>query len=305
MALELQILGSNSAAFAHNRHHTAQILRVQDKYFLIDCGEGTQLLLKRYKIKLARIQNILISHLHGDHYYGLMGLLSTLHLYGKKADVHIYGPPGLLEIISLQLRYSSTFLSYDIKFHEWTPNTRETIFEDSQLTIDTIPLDHRIPCSGFLFREKPKKRGLLRDKIPELLTPLEVNDLKLGKDLFDKDGNIRYRAKEVTIPPKKPYSYAYCSDTRLVPGIEELIGEVDLVYHESTFMEDMKERANYTYHTTAAQAAALAKRAKVGKLLLGHFSTRYKDLSPMLREAKNIFANTELAEEGRRFLINH
>ncbi len=305
MALELQILGSNSAAFAHNRHHTAQLLRVQDKYFLIDCGEGTQLLLKRFKIKLARIQNILISHLHGDHYYGLMGLLSTLHLYGKKADVNIYGPPGLSEIISLQLKYSSTFLSYDIKFHEWTPNLQEIIFEDHQLTVETIPLDHRIHCSGFLFREKPKRRGLLRDKIPELLTPIEVNDLKNGKDLLDNEGNIRYRAMEVTIPPKKPYSYAYCSDTRLIPGMEEKIREVDLVYHESTFMEDMKERANYTFHTTAAQAASLAKKANVGKLLLGHFSTRYKDLGPMLSEAKNIFENTELAEEGRRFLINH
>lgn len=305
MALELQILGSNSAAFAHNRHHTSQLLRIQNQYFLVDCGEGTQLLLKKYKIKLARIQQIFISHLHGDHYYGLMGLLSTLHLYGKKADVHIYGPPGLREIISLQLKYSSTFLSYDIKFHEWTPNKSELIFEDSQLTIETIPLDHRIPCSGFLFREKPKKRGLIKDKIPELLTPPEVNDLKLGKDLVDGKGNIRYHAKEVTSPPKKPYSYAYCSDTRLVPGIEERIKEVDLVYHESTFMEDMKERARYTYHTTAAQAAALAKKANVGKLLLGHFSTRYKDLGPMLAEARNIFENTDLAEEGRRFLLNH
>ncbi len=305
MALELQILGSNSAAFAHNRHHTAQILRIQDKYFLIDCGEGTQLLLKRFKIKLARIQTIFISHLHGDHYYGLMGLLSTLHLYGKKSDVHIYGPPGLLEIISIQLKYSSTFLSYDLKFHEWTPNVQEQIYDDTQLTVETIPLDHRIPCSGFLFQEKPKKRGLLRDKIPDLLTPLEILDLKLGKDIYDKEGNIKYRSEEVTIPPKKPYSYAYCSDTRLIPGLEERIKGVDLVYHESTFMEDMKERANYTYHTTAAQAAALAKKANIGKLLLGHFSTRYKDLRPMLKEARDIFENTELAEEGKRFLINH
>lgn len=305
MALELQILGSNSAAFAHNRHHTAQVLRVQDKYFLIDCGEGTQLLLKRFRIKLARIQTIFISHLHGDHYYGLMGLLSTLHLYGKKSDVHIFGPPGLLEIISLQLKYSSTFLSYDIKFHEWKPGVQEKIYDDPQLTIETIPLDHRIPCSGFLFREKPKKRGLLRDKIPELLSPLEVRDLKNGKDILDNEGKIRYRSKDVTAPPKKPYSYAYCSDTRLIPGLEDKIRDVDLVYHESTFMEDMKERANYTFHTTAAQAASLAKKANVGKLLLGHFSTRYKDLRPMLNEAKSIFENTELAEEGKRFLINH
>ena len=305
MALELQILGSNAAAFAHNRHHTSQLLRVQDKYFLIDCGEGTQLLLKKNKIKLARIETILISHLHGDHYYGLMGLLSTLHLYGKKTDVNIYGPPGLLDIISLQLKYSSTFLNYDIKFHEWTPDQVETIFENDRLQIETIPLDHRIPCSGYLFREKPKRRGINKHLLNEKLPPSEINALKEGKDIYDLEGNIKYRSKEVTTPPKKPYSYAYCSDTRLIPGLEKRLENVDLVYHESTFMEDMKERATNTYHTTAAQAAQLAKNANVGKLLLGHFSTRYKDLSPMLKEAQHIFPNTELAVEGKKFLINH
>ncbi|MEQ8472507.1 MAG: ribonuclease Z [Marinoscillum sp.] len=304
MALELQILGSNSAAFAHNRHHTSQLLRVQDKYFLIDCGEGTQLLIKRYKIKLSRINQILISHLHGDHYYGLMGLISTLHLYGRRSDLCIYGPPGLPEIISLQLKHSQTRLSYDIKFKEWTPNQIETIFDDSKLSIQTIPLDHRIPCSGFLFREKPKKRGINKEKIPQRLTPVQAAKLRNGEDLYTEDGELIFRNSEVTFKPKDPYSYAYCSDTRLIPDLANIVKDVSLMYHESTFMEDMRERAESTYHTTAKQAAGLAKEANVGQLLLGHFSTRYKDLTPMLREAQSVFPESYLAEEGKKFIIN-
>jgi ribonuclease Z len=253
LAIELQILGSNSAAFAHNRHHTSQLLRVQDKYFLIDCGEGTQLLIKKNKIKLSRINEILISHLHGDHYYGLMGLISTLHLYGRQADLHIYGPPGLSEIITLQLKYSQTRLSYDIKFHEWIPEKSQVIYEDSKLTITTIPLNHRIPCSGYFFKEKIKKRGINKSKIGEKLTPTQAIQLRNGEDLYN----------------------------------------------------DMKERAESTYHTTAKQAAQLAKDANVKCLLLGHFSTRYKDLNPLLSEARSIFRESYLAEEGKKFVINH
>ncbi|RED93846.1 ribonuclease Z [Marinoscillum furvescens] len=305
MAIELQILGSNSAAFAHNRHHTSQLLRVQDKYFLIDCGEGTQLLIKKHKIKLSRINEILISHLHGDHYYGLMGLISTLHLYGRKADLCIYGPPGLAEIITLQLRYSMTRLSYDIKFKEWTPNVPEVIFDNDKLRITTIPLDHRIPCSGFLFEEKAKKRGINKNAIKRKLTPVEAAKLRNGEDLVDESGNVVFKNEEVTFDPKPPYSYAYCSDTRLIPELAETIKGVDLVYHESTFMHDMHERAASTYHTTARQAAELAEKAEVRRLLLGHFSTRYKDLSPLLREARSVFSETYLAEEGKKFVINH
>lgn len=305
MAIELQILGSNSAAFAHNRHHTAQLLRVQDKYFLIDCGEGTQLLIKKYKIKLSRINEILISHLHGDHYYGLMGLISTLHLYGRQADLHIYGPPGLAEIITLQLKYSQTRLSYDIKFHEWVPDSPHVIYEDSKLTITTIPLDHRIACSGFLFQEKPKKRGINKTKIPQKLSPIQASKLRDGEDLFTESGELLYKNEEVTFPPKVPYSYAYCSDTKLIPELAKTLKEVDLVYHEATFMDDMKERAASTYHTTARQAAHLAKEANVKRLLLGHFSTRYKDLNPLLGEARSVFRESYLAEEGKKFVINH
>ncbi|MEQ8580793.1 MAG: ribonuclease Z [Marinoscillum sp.] len=305
MALELQILGSNSAAFAHNRHHTSQLLRVQDKYFMIDCGEGTQLQVKRYKIKLSRINHILISHLHGDHYYGLMGLVSTLHLYGRTADLHIYGPPGLADIITLQLKYSATRLSYDIRFHEWVPETISVIYEDDKLTITTIPLNHRIHCSGYLFKEKPKKRGINKLVVDKKLTPNQANALRNGEDIFNEDGTLLYKNSLATLPPKKPYSYAYCSDTKLIPQLVDVIRDVDLIYHEATFMDDMKDRAENTYHTTARQAAQLAAEANVGQLLLGHFSTRYRDLNPLLSEARSVFRESYLAEEGKRFVVNH
>ncbi|WP_159581118.1 ribonuclease Z [Marinoscillum sp. 108] len=305
MALELQILGSNSAAFAHNRHHTSQLLRVQDKYFMIDCGEGTQLQVKRYKIKLSRINHILISHLHGDHYYGLMGLVSTLHLYGRTADLHIYGPPGLADIITLQLKYSATRLSYDIKFHEWVPETSSVIYEDDKLTITTIPLNHRIHCSGYLFKEKPKKRGINKLVVDKKLAPNQANALRNGEDIYNEDGSLLYKNSLATLPPKKPYSYAYCSDTKLIPQLVDVIRDVDLIYHEATFMDDMKDRAENTYHTTARQAAQLASEAHVGQLLLGHFSTRYRDLNPLLSEARSVFRESYLAEEGKRFVVNH
>lgn len=272
---------------------------------MIDCGEGTQLQIKRYNIKLSRINTILISHLHGDHYYGLMGLISTLHLYGRQSDLHIFGPPGLSEIITLQLKYSATRLSYDIIFKEWIPEVAQVIYEDSKLTITTIPLDHRIHCSGYLFQEKPKKRGINKFIVDKKLSPAAVNKLRDGFDLYDDDGNLLYTNEEATIPAKKPYSYAYCSDTRLIPELVETLRGVDLVYHEATFMDDMRERAECTYHTTAKQAAQLAKDAGVGKLLLGHFSTRYRDLGPLLQEAKGIFAESYLAEEGKNFVVNH
>jgi ribonuclease Z len=304
LAIELHILGSNSAAFAHNRHQTSQFLRVQDKYFLIDCGEGTQLLLKKYHIKLSRINHILISHLHGDHYYGLIGLLSTLHLYGRQSELLLVGPPGLSDIISLQLKYSDTRLSYDIKFVEWIPGQEQIVYDDEKLSIQTVPLDHRVPCSGYVFREKRKKRTLIREAILRPLTPIQINELKDGKDIFDMDGNLVYHNSDVTTAAKKPYSYAYCSDTRYMPSLAEKLKDVSMVYHEATFMEDMKDRAATTFHTTARQAGQFAKDANIGRLLIGHFSTRYKDLTPVLKEAQEVFENTELAIEGQKFIIS-
>lgn len=305
MGIELLILGSNSAAFAHRRHHTSQYFKIQEFHFLIDCGEGTQLLLKRHQVKLSKIDHILISHLHGDHYFGLIGLLSTMHLFGRQKPIVLVGPPGLLEIISLQLKYSNTSLAFVIDFREFTPGKVEQIFENEKLTIQTIPMNHRVPCAGYLFEEKPKKRRLDTQVIQNIkLATHEIVKLKNGQDVLKNDGTLKYASKELTLNPAAPQRYAYCSDSKIKPDILEQIKGVDLMYHEATFTKDMAERAMETYHSTAEQAASLAKHANVGKLLLGHFSARYKELGPLLEEAKEVFDNVELAIEGMKFHID-
>ena len=245
MSIELKILGSNSAAFAHNRHHTSQFLRVQNTYFLIDCGEGTQLLLKKNKIKFSKINNIVISHLHGDHCYGLIGLLSTLHLYGRKSTLRLFGPPGLAEMITIQLRNSTTTLNYDIDFREWTPGKSEEIYEDRYITVTTFPLDHRIPCCGFLFKEKRKRKRINKNIVNRELTPLQINDLKDGKDAVDRHGNVIFKWEEATYPAQPSHSYAFCSDTKYIEHLHEYFKDVYLMYHEATFTEDMVERASF------------------------------------------------------------
>ncbi|HHP7242817.1 MAG TPA: ribonuclease Z [Cyclobacteriaceae bacterium] len=305
MSLELTILGSNSAAFAHNRHQTAQFLRVQNYTFLIDCGEGTQIQMKKYKVKASKINVILISHLHGDHYYGLTGLLSTMHLYGRESPLTLIGPPGLSEIIALQMKYSETELNFDVDFIEWYPGKNLQVYENDSITITTIPLDHRINCCGFLFKEKPKKRRIIKDRLPIKVTPLQAIDLKSGKDLYDAEGNLIVSNESVTQPPKKQYAYGYCSDTKYKEDIVEMISNVDLLYHEATFDDQMRERAAATFHSTAREAATIAKKAEAGKLLIGHFSTRYKDLAPLLEEARAVFYNTELAMEGVTFVVDY
>ncbi|MFZ9046184.1 MAG: ribonuclease Z [Cyclobacteriaceae bacterium] len=301
MAIIVKILGSNSASFAHNRHHTCQILQVKDKYLMIDCGEGTQLQCKRYNVKLSKIDHILISHLHGDHYYGLIGLLSTMHLYGRQKELTLAGPPGLKEIISLQLRYSETRLNFSVAFTEWVPENIQTVLETERFTVDTIPLDHRVPCSGYLIKEKPNRRRINRELLKETLPPSHLHALKSSEDVYDEDGKLLYRWEDVTKPPLKNVSYAYCSDTRFKPDIIEQIKDSDLVYHEATFADDMKKRAYDTYHTTAKQAASIARDAEVSQLLIGHFSTRYKDLDVVLEEARAVFPHTSLAIEGNTF----
>ncbi len=300
---ELRILGSSSATPSANRHHTAQVLTVGNQYHLIDCGEGTQMQLMLYKLKHQRISNIYISHLHGDHYFGLAGLLSTMHLQGRLAPVHLFGPPGLSEILSLQLKYSGTNLSYQLNFHELDASCHKKIFEDKQLSVYTIPMEHRIPCCGFLFKEKLKPRPLIKSRIPSNLTPPQLVRLKWGEDIKDENDNVLVHFKDVTTEPKRSRSYAYCADSRYKPDIIPIIKKVDLLYHEATFLDDLRERANYTFHSTAKQAAELAKAAEVNKLVLGHFSVRYKDLTPILEEAQQVFRNAALAEEGNNFCI--
>ncbi|WP_425392471.1 ribonuclease Z [Ekhidna sp.] len=305
MSLELLILGSNSAAFAHRRHHTAQLFKLQEQHFLIDCGEGTQLLMKRYKVKLSRIDHIFISHLHGDHYFGLIGLLSTMHLFGRKKDLLLVCPPGLKEILQLQLRHSETSLNFRIQYVEFTPGESEIVHETPKYTVTTLPMDHRVPCSGYLFKEKPKKRRINRNKLPEVqLSSLDIVRLKEGEDILNEDESIKYENKLLTLDPNPSFSYAFFSDTRLRPELVDTIKGVDLLYHEATFANDMKDRAVQTFHTTAEQAAQFAKDAEVGKLVLGHFSARYKELDPILNEAKAIFPKAELAIEGTKFVVD-
>ncbi|WP_066829403.1 ribonuclease Z [Rufibacter ruber] len=299
MDFELKILGSASALPSPDRFNTAQLLTVGNQINLIDCGEGTQMQLMRYKVKHQRICNIFISHLHGDHYFGLAGLLSTMHLQQRTAPLHLFGPRGLAEILTLQFKYGGTQLTYPIHFNEVDTTAFSKIFEDKFMTVHSLPMQHRVPCCGYLFREKQKPRHLLKSKLPDFLTPPQLVRLKWGEDIFDENGEVLVRNADVTTDPKRSRSYAYCADTRYKEDILPYISGVDLLYHESTFLQEMAARAEYTFHSTAAQAATLAAKAQVKRLLLGHFSTRYKDLTPLLEEAQAIFPNTNLATEGK------
>ncbi len=255
--------------------------------------------LLRYKVKQQRIANIFISHLHGDHYFGLFGLLSTMHLQNRSHDLNLFGPPGLAEILSIQFKYSHTYLSFRINFHELDTTVYKKIFEDNAITVHTLPMQHRIACWGFLFREKPKLRHLIKDKLPAFLTPPQLIRLKFGEDILDETGNILVANAEVTSEPSRSRSYAFCSDTRYQENLIPYVKNVDLLYHEATFLEELCDRAVHTCHSTARQAATLALKAEVKRLLIGHFSVRYKDLNPLLLEAKAVFDNVQLATEGK------
>lgn len=303
MPFELTILGSSSATPTHNRHPTAQVLNIRERFFLIDCGEGTQSQLVRYRLRYSRIGHIFISHLHGDHYLGLMGLLSTMHLQGRTSDLHLFGQQELMDLIELQLRLSQTILRYRLIFHPVKHYAGTVIHEDDDVTVSTIVLNHRVPCTGFLFREKPRPLKLLISKIREHNIPFSwYNDIKSGADYIDGNG-VHIPNRELTFPPGKVRSYAFCSDTIYDEQVADIVSGVDLLYHESTFLHELSERARMTYHSTARQAAQIAAAAKVGKLVIGHFSARYKDLTPLLDEAREVFPATELAMEGRRFEV--
>ena len=299
MDFELKILGSSSATPSLNRNHTAQVLTIGNQIHLIDCGEGTQMQLMRYKVKHQRICNIFISHLHGDHFFGLFGLLSTMHLQQRTSPLTIYGPPGLDELITLQAKHSNTYFSFKLNFQELNTSVYNQIYEDKFLTVHTLPMQHRVVCCGFLFREKPKLRHLIKAKLPNFLTPPQLVYLKNGGDILDESGHVLVKNADVTTEPNRRRSYAYCSDTRYKEDIIPYIMGVDLLYHEATFLDNMRERAEYTFHSTAKQAATLALKAQVKRLLIGHFSVRYKDLTPLLTEAKEVFDNTHLAVEGK------
>ncbi len=298
MSFTLTILGSSSALPTSERFTTAQVINILERFFLIDCGEGTQIQLRKYKIGFGKINNVFISHLHGDHFLGLLGLISTFNLLGRENDLNIYCPAELENILNCQLNYFENNLIFKIIYHPLNFNHTEIIYEDDKLTVKSFPLKHKIPTSGFLFEEKQKPKNIIKEKIEELNIPIkEIIKIKQGHDFIASTGKL-YKNEELTLSPSKPRSYAYCSDTSYCEDIIPIIKKVDLLYHEATFMNDMKERAKQTFHSTTIDAATIAKKADVKKLIIGHFSARYKDIEPVLQEAKSVFPNTLAAEDG-------
>ncbi len=303
LRFEVLILGNSSATPMFERHPTSQVVNYNEQLFLIDCGEGTQMQLSRYGIKNNRINHIFISHLHGDHYLGLVGLVSSMHLVGRKADLHLYGPAALQEILELHFKYSDTVIRYNIIFHPTNSDKEEILFESRMLTIRSFPLIHRIACTGFRFDEGKRAATLKADLVQEYQIPkVYFTSIKKGIDYVDPEGKV-YPANELTLPAPASRSYAYCSDTVRHPTYLSSIEGADLLYHESTFLHEMVDRARETFHTTSLEAAEIAKEAHVKKLLLGHYSARYRSLQPLLEEAKSIFPNTELSVEGKWFLV--
>lgn len=300
---ELTILGCSSATPTSKRNPTAQLLNIAERFFLIDCGEATQIQLRKYKLKFQRINHIFISHLHGDHYLGLMGLISSMHLLGRTVELHLYCPAELQEIIEIQFKHSQSYIKFPIVYHAHKYINNDVIFEDERVEVRTIVLNHRIPCCGFLFKEKPLLANISKETIHLFqLTVEEIIAIKAGSDLTKRSGEVIENAKLVNAP-HPPRSYAYCSDTCYDERIVEYIKGVDLLYHEATFLQEMEERAKETYHTTALQAGTMAKKAEVKQLMIGHYSARYKDLQPLLDEAKSVFENTILAIEGESTIV--
>ncbi|HWY98216.1 MAG TPA: ribonuclease Z [Bacteroidia bacterium] len=302
-AFDVTILGCSSATPAFGRYPTSQHIHIAGRCFLVDCGEGAQMQLRRFSIKFQRIDHIFISHLHGDHFLGLIGFLSSLHLLGRTEPLHIYCEDMLEDIISVTNKHSRSVLQYPIIYHALDFKESKVIFEDEKLIVSTIIMKHSIPCCGFLFAEKPRPRKLIKEEIAKHNVPVDqMENLKRGEDFIGVDGK-RIVNSELTLPPLPPRRYAYCSDTIYDEELVPVISKADLLYHESTFMEDMRDRAKQTLHSTAKDAANIAKLAGVQKLIIGHFSARYKDLHPLLAEAKEIFTETYLAEEGTKVMI--
>lgn len=299
--MKLTILGCYAATPRTFTNPTSQVLEINNHLFLIDCGEGTQVELRRNKIKFSNIKHIFISHLHGDHSYGLVGLISTFRLLKRDAELHVYGPKGIKEIITLQLKLSNSWTNYPLYFHELEGKEPKLLYEDDKVTVETIPLKHRIYTNGFLFKEKVGPRKLLINKAVEYNIDVSLyRSLKMGKDVESNDGKI-IPNNLVTADPEPPKSYAYCSDTVYYPEIVPQIKEATVLYHESTFLDVNQELAEPTRHSTAKQAAAIARQAKVKTLVLGHYSTRYGNINLFKEEALTVFDSVELAEDGKTF----
>ena len=301
--MKLTILGCHSATPRWDANPTSQVLEVKGNLFLIDCAEGTQVQLRKLKVKFSRIRHVFISHLHGDHFYGLIGLISTFRLLGREAELHIHGPKGIKEAITLQLKLSNSWTNYPLFFHELESKSSELIYEDEKVTVHTVPLDHRIYTNGFLFKEKPGERKLNILAATQYKIDMSYySKLKQGFDHTMEDGTVIPNS-ELTNDPEPSKSYAYCSDTGYSPKIAPLIEGVDVLYHESTFLEHHQHLAEKTRHSTAKEAAAIAQKARAGKLILGHYSSRYSDNEEFRKEALEVFDKVELAEDGKVFEI--
>ena len=304
MSFKLTILGCNSAVPTLERHPTAQLLNANERFFLIDCGEGTQVRLKEYQLNFQRINHVFISHLHGDHYFGLIGLICSMHLLGRNKDLHIYAHHELKVIIDLQLSASNTELNYPLFFHPISEANEQVLYEDEKISISNIILNHTIKCSGFIFKEKKSKRRIVKDRIEQYNIPFnKYNGIKEGADWISDSGEI-IKNKEMTIENTPIHSYAFCTDTIYNEGLIGKIKGIDLLYHEATFKKELAGRAKETGHSTTYEAATIAKKSAVKNLLIGHFSQRYKNLDELLIEAKGIFKNTCLAESGLELDFN-
>ncbi len=299
--MKLTILGCYSATPRAFTNPTAQVLDIKGNLFLIDCGEGTQVQLRKFKVKFSRIKHVFISHLHGDHFFGLIGLISTFRLLGREADLHIYGPKGLKDVIMLQLKLGNSYGGYNLVFHELESKASELIYEDDKVTVHTIPLDHRVYTNGFLFKEKIGERKLNIDAVLNNdIEQCDYRNIKLGKDVENKHGDLIPNSK-VTFDPELPKSYAFCSDTKYTETILPIIKNTTVLYHESTFLEEHAHLCKKTKHATAKEAATIALKANVKQLILGHFSTRYGDINCFKEEAKTVFDKVLLADDGKEF----
>ncbi len=299
--MKLTILGCYAATPRTFTNPTSQVLEISNRLFLIDCGEGTQVQLRKNKIRFSKINHVFISHLHGDHFFGLIGLISTFALLNRTTDLHVYGPKGIKEIINMQLRLSNSWTNYGLHFHELDSNESETIFEDKKVIVKTIPLKHRVYTNGFLFQEKIGDRKLDLNAVQNYeIDKCYYQNIKSGKDITLDNGSIIANHK-LTFDPSPSKSYAFCSDTAYNESIIQLINGVDVLYHEATFLDSEEILAKKTMHSTAKEAATIALKSNVKQLILGHYSTRYENIEFFKEQAQTIFPNILLADDGKSF----
>lgn len=295
---KIHILGCGSALPTLKHHTSSQVIEMRGKLMMVDCGEGTQVQLRKLRISFTRIQSVFISHLHGDHCFGLMGLISTFGMLGRTSPLHVYAPGAFESMLHSQIAMFCPGLEYDVVFHAVDTTQSLVVYEDKSLTVTTLPLEHRVACCGYLFREKPTLPHIRRDMIDFYHIPIcQINNIKNGADWVTPDGEV-ISHERLTFAAKKPRAYAYCSDTRYMPTLHQLVEGVDVLYHEATYDSGNEGRARLFYHSTARQAALVAQDAHVGQLVLGHYSSRYDDEMVLLKEAQSVFPNTMLAQEG-------